>query len=124
MSSLQFGVWYHWKEDNNELEQRFGYGDILKTQWLVCQALVQHPERRVSIRILDDGQEPKSFTPPVEQPMVKLHVEDLFSAVNRFHADVRHAVTSRTYSQLDEARAEFKTWCEGNGLDVDFSERG
>ena len=54
-----------------------------------------------------------------------VHVNDLLLAVNEFQNAVRRSIMhgQMTQATFDEAGAKLKTWCEENGLEVDFSEQ-
>jgi len=63
----------------------------------------------------------ESWDAPVSEGKMMVHVEDLFTAMNKFQNDVRKAFTN--VKKVKEAQAEFKAFCEKHNLPVDFTER-
>ena len=63
----------------------------------------------------------ESWDIPVSEGKTMVHVEDLFTAMNKFQNDVRKAFTN--VKQIKQAQKEFKEFCDKHNLPVDFTER-
>ena len=72
-------------------------------------------------KVLADQEDEELWAAAELKENTMVHVEDLFTAMNKFQNDVRKAFTN--VKQIKQAQKEFKEFCDKHNLPVDFTER-